>query len=81
MKMDYRRWTVAASAGAALIAIGIGYAQGNTASALAFLVILGVILSGILWLTRPRAGDRHLSHAAAQAAAGDRDVILYWRPG
>jgi glutaredoxin len=32
-------------------------------------------------MTRPGDEGRQLSHAAAQAAAGDDDVIVYWMPG
>lgn len=46
-----------------------------------FMFISVAIFAGLaLWSWPGRVG-RHVSHADAQAAAGDDDVIVYWRPG
>lgn len=80
MKMNYRRWTGACSVIAGLLVVTIGYIRGDMAFAMTFLAIQALAISLLLWFTRPRHIDADMSHAAAQAAAGDDDVILYWQP-
>jgi hypothetical protein len=51
--------------------------QSNNAfgwGALVFFLVLA-------WWSWPLRTGRHISHADAQAGAGDDDVIVYWRPG
>lgn len=78
---DYRRaigWSAILSG---LIVVVIQYVQGDILSGsivLAGLVVASALLS---WWTQPNRGGLHTNHAAAQAAAGDDDVIVYWRPG
>lgn len=81
MKMNYRRWTGVCSVMAGLLVVTIGYIQGDMAFAMTFVAIQVLALSLLLWFTRPRHVGADMSHAAAQAAAGDEDVILYWQPG
>ncbi len=79
--MDYRQWIGMSAVLAGLIAVVINLVQGDTAFA-AVLAVMVAVLGGVLfWWTRPVRGGPHISHAAAQAAAGDDDVIIYWRPG
>jgi hypothetical protein len=66
---------------AGLVVVVINYLQGDALFATILLVLLGVALGLLLWWTQPGRGGSHLSHADAQAAAGDRDVIVYWRTG
>ncbi len=79
--MDYRLWIGISGILAGLIAVAINYSQGDVAVATTLLVVLVPLLAALLWWTRPSRGRPHISHAAAQAAAGDGDVIVYWRPG
>jgi hypothetical protein len=79
--MDYRRWIGVSAVMAGLIVVVINLIQGDLVFAIILLVLLGLLLGLLLWWTRPGRGGAHTSHAAAQAAAGDGDVILYWRPG
>lgn len=44
-------------------------------------VVFLVLLAGFVWWSWPGRRGSHIDHAAAQAAAGDHDVIVYWRPG
>ena len=78
---DYRRWIGVSGLMAGLVVVVINYVQGDVVFATILLVLLGVLLGLLLWWTRPGRGGAHISHAAAQAAAGDGDVIVYWRPG
>jgi Flp pilus assembly protein TadB len=78
---DYRKavgWSVILSG---LIVVVIDFVQGDilTASIVLAVVVVAAVL--LAWWTRPSGGGLHVSHAAAQAAAGDGDVIVYWRPG
>ena len=66
---------------AGLVAVAINYAQGDVALATTLLVALVALLGALLRWTRPDRGGLHVDHAAAQAAAADHDVIVYWRPG
>ncbi len=79
--MDYRRWIGESAVMAGLIVVVINLAQGDVGFAVVLLVVLAGVLGGLLWWTRPGYGGPHISHAAARAAAGDGDVIVYWRPG
>ena len=79
--MDYRQWFGASGVLAGLIVVVINFIQGDTVFATILLVLLGLLLGLFIWWTRPSRGGPHISHAAAQAAAGDGDVIVYWRPG
>lgn len=79
--MDYRQWFGASGVLAGLIVVVINFIQGDTVFATILLVLLGLLLGLLIWWTRPSRGGPHISHAAAQAAAGDGDVIVYWRPG
>ena len=80
MNMDYRLWIGVSAILAGLIVVVIGFIQGDVVFATILLVVLGLLLGLLLWWTRPSGGP-HISHAAAQAAAGDGDVIVYWTPG
>ena len=78
---DYRQaigWSAILSG---LIVAVIDYIQGDVL--VASIVLAGVVVAAglLIWWTRPSRGGPHVSHAAAQAAAGDGDVIVYWRPG
>lgn len=79
--MDYRKWTIVWSALAVLIVVTIAYLTRAILGPAIFLVVHLSVLGGLLWSTRPSLRSPHISHAAAQAAARDGDVILYWRPG
>jgi len=81
MNMDYRRWIGVSAILSGLIVVVIDYIQGDVLFATILLVVLGPLLGLLLWWTQPSRGGPHVSHAAAQAAAGDGDVILYWAPG
>ncbi len=81
MNTDYRRWMGVSAILAGCIAVAINYAQGDTAFATLLLLALAVLLVLLLWWTQPSRGGPHVGHAAAQAAAGDGDVIVYWTPG
>lgn len=78
---DYRKAVGGSAILSGLIVVVIDFVQGDILTAsivLAVVVVAGVLL--VRW-TRPGGGGLHVSHAAAQAAAGDGDVIVYWRPG
>ena len=81
INMDYRRWIGVSAILSGLIVVVIDYIQGDVLFATILLVVLGPLLGLLLWWTQPSRGGPHVSHAAAQAAAGDGDVILYWAPG
>lgn len=81
MLNDYRRNIGVSAVLAGLIVVVINFIQGDSVFATVLLVMLAFLLSLLLWWTRPSRGGPHVSHAAAQAAAGDGDVIVYWRPG
>ncbi len=48
-------------------------------SPFAWLVV--VVFGAAAWWSWPGRRGRHVPHAEALAAAGDDDVIVYWRPG
>jgi mycoredoxin len=77
---DYRRNIGVSAVLAGLIVVVSNYIQGDVVFATILLVLLVFLLSLLLWWTWPSRGGPHASHAAAQAAAGDGDVIVYWRP-
>jgi len=79
--LDYRQWIGASGVMAGLVVAIVNYIQGDVVFATILLVLLGLLLGLLVWWTRPSRGGAHISHAAAQAAAGDGDVIVYWRPG
>ena len=79
--MDYRQWFGVSGVLAGSIVVVINFIQGDTVFAMILLVLLLVLLGLLVWWTRPSHGGPHTSHADAQAAAGDGDVIVYWRPG
>ncbi len=81
MNMDYRRWSVVSALLVGLTVAIIGYLSGAFVPAAIFVAIQGVVLGVLLWWTRPGDGVSSLSHAEAQAAASERDVIVYWMPG
>lgn len=81
MTMNYRQLTGVSTVVVGLLVLVFGYIQGNMAFALTFVAIQALAASVLLWFSRPRHGGAHLSHTAAQAAAGDDDIILYWQPG
>jgi hypothetical protein len=78
---DYRQWVGGSVFLTGLVVVVVNYIQGDVAFATILLVLLGLLAGLLVWWTRPSRGGAHLSHAAAQAAAGDGDVIVYWRPG
>lgn len=79
--MDYRRWIGVSAVMAGLIVVVINVVQGDVVFAILLLVLLVVVLVVLLRWTRVGHGGAHVSHVAAQAAADDGDVIVYWRPG
>ena len=78
---DYRRNIGVSAVLAGLTVVVINYIEGDLYFATVLLLLLLLLLSTLLWWTQPGRSGPHLSHAAAQAAAGDGDVIVYWRPG
>lgn len=78
---DYRQRIGLSVILSGLIVVMIDYSQGQVVFPTIVLIALGVLLGLLIWWTRPGRGGPHMSQAAAQAAAGDDDVILYWRPG
>lgn len=81
LKMNYRRWTVVSTVVVGSAVAIIGYISGAMVSAAIFLAVQGFALGVLLLATRPSDGPTHVGHAAAQAAAGAGDVIVYWMPG
>lgn len=79
--MDCRQWIGASGVMAGSVVVVVNYIQGDVIFATVLLVLLGGLLGILLWWTRSSRGGAHVSHATAQAAAGDGDVIVYWRPG
>jgi hypothetical protein len=79
--MDYRQWIGVSGVMAGLVVVVINYVQGDVVFATILLVLLGIVFGLLLWWTRPNRGGAHISHVAARAAAGNGDVIVYWRPG
>jgi mycoredoxin len=47
----------------------------------AWAVVIVLAFAALAWWSWPNRTGTHLSHAQAQATAGDGDVIVYWRPG
>jgi glutaredoxin len=78
---DYRQWIGGSAVLSVLIAVAINARQGDLVVASILLVATTMASIGLVWWTRPHRGGFHQSHAAAQAAAGPDDVIVYWRPG
>ncbi len=79
--MDYRQWIGLSAFLAGLIVVAIDIAQGDVVFAAIVFAIITPAFGGLVWWTQPGRGGPHISHAEAQAAASDRDVIVYWRPG
>ena len=63
------------AAGAAAVAVNAR--DGNVVFAAVLLAVFAVVG----WWSWPGRPGSHLTHAEAQAGAGDDDVIVYWRPG
>lgn len=78
---DYRRNFGVSVILAGLIVVVINFSSGDVAFATILLIVLAAALTALLWWTRAGRAGPHISHAAARAAAGDHDVIVYWRPG
>jgi hypothetical protein len=78
---DYRKAIGGSAILSGLIVVVIQFVQGEVL--IGSIVLAGVVVAAALlvWWTRPSGGGLHIGHAAAQAAAGDGDVIVYWRPG
>lgn len=78
---DYRKAIGGSAILSGLIVAVIQFVQGEVL--IGSIVLAGVVVAAALlvWWTRPSGGGLHISHAAAQAVAGDGDVIVYWRPG
>ncbi len=81
MRDDYRLHFGISAVLAGLLTAVINYVQGDVVFATIMLLLAALLLGLLTWWTRPSRGGPHLSHATAQAAADDEDVILYWRPG
>ena len=79
--MDHRQWIGVSTVMAGLVVVLVNFVQGDVVFATILFVLLGVGLGVLRWWTRPSRGGAHISHAAARAAAGDGDVVVYWRPG
>jgi glutaredoxin len=60
-----------------VVVIAMSAADGSWISA----AVLLTLLAALAWWAWPARRGRHMSHQEAQAAAGDGDVIVYWRPG
>ena len=77
-RIDLGRW-IPATLGivAGVVAVVVNYAQGNTV----FATVLVGMFALLAWWSWPGRNGAHVSHAVAQANAGDDDVIVYWRPG
>jgi len=76
-RMD--RWLPAGSlvfAGLVLVSMG-GLGTQSVATTAVFVTLLAVLA----WWSWPGRRGSHVSHAEAQAAANEGDVIVYWRPG
>ncbi len=58
-------------------AVVVNYLNGRVV----FASVLAAIFLVVGWWSWPGRRGAHVSHAAAQAAAGDDDLIVYWRPG
>ena len=78
---DYRKAIGGSAILSGLIVAVIQFVQGE--ALIGSIVLGGVIVAAALlvWWTRPSGGGLHVSHAEAQAAASNGDVIVYWRPG
>ena len=81
MLNDYRRNIGYSAVAAGLIVVVINAIQGDVVPATIFLALAALLFALVAWWTAPSRGGPHTSHTAAQAAAGDDDVIVYWRPG
>ena len=81
MNMDYRRWTVVCTVPVASVVAIVGVVTGALVPAAIFVAIQIAVLAVLFFLTRHRGEHSHISHAEAQRAAGERDVIVYWMPG
>jgi len=78
---DYRLWFgISILLSGAIVAI-INIMQGDVVFATILLGVVAVLFYALIWWTHPSRSGPHISHAAAQAAAEDHDVIIYWRPG
>lgn len=77
---DYRKRIIASGAITGFGLATVNYIQRDFGFATILLTIACLLVCVLIRLSRPSSGA-HVSHAAAQAAAGDGDVILYWRPG
>lgn len=72
------RWLPAVIAVVAVGAVAVTTAlDGSPVQAVP--VLAGLAVLG--WWSWPGRRGSHMSHAEAQARAGDDDVIVYWRPG
>ena len=78
---DYRKAVGGSAILSSLIVVVIQFVQGETLSGSVILVGAVVAAAVLIWWTRPNGGGLHVSHAAAHAAAGADDLIVYWRPG
>lgn len=58
-------------------AVVVNYLSGQVV----FAAILAVLFLVIGWWSWPGRRGAHVSHSDAQAAAGEDDLIVYWRPG
>lgn len=78
---DYRRAIGGSAILTGLIVVVINYIQGD--GLIASIILAGLVVASalLIWWTRPDRGGLHIGHAAAQAAAADGDVIVYWGPG
>ena len=72
------RWgTALAVVGAGLIIAVISWLDGSFVTGAVFLALF----AAVGWWAWPGRQGPHVPHQAAQSAAGDDDVIVYWRPG
>lgn len=78
VELGFGRWVPALlGVVAGGVAVVVNYAQGNVG----FATILLLLFATIGWWSWPGRQGAHVSHTAAQEAADDDDVIVYWRPG
>ncbi len=77
---DYRKRSTAAALCLGVIVMGGTSLLGQSRSGVIFAAILALNLGLFLWFTRPGVRRDSTSHASAQQAASDNDVIVYWQP-
>ena len=78
--MDYRKRTLLVAAVVGSIVLTIAAIRDAWLSGVVFVAIMAAVTTILMFITRQRGVKVDVSHAAAQAAAGDDGVIVYWQP-